>query len=101
MKEPSVTVGIMSGETIGFVLNGTYLQGGHPVEGAQTARIEQGHIGWNGGLYDQLLFTPLSAHEKRKRRQTREYRTASPWTKNTAMSMRTVKTSLGLGSKAL
>ena len=47
MKEPSVTVGIMSGETIGFVLNGTYLQGGHPVEGAQTARIEQGRIGWS------------------------------------------------------
>ena len=61
MKEPSVTVGIMSGETIGFVLNGTYLQDGHPVEGAQTARIEQGRIGWNGGLYDQLLFTPQEA----------------------------------------
>ena len=61
MKEPSVTVGIMSGETIEFVLNGTYLQGGHPVEGVQTARIEQGRIGWNGGLYDQLLFTPQEA----------------------------------------
>lgn len=61
MKEPSVTVGIMSGETIEFVLNGTYLQGGLPVEGAQTARIEQGRIGWNGGLYDQLLFTPQEA----------------------------------------
>lgn len=61
MKEPSVTVGILSEEKIDFVFNGTYLHDSLPVEGTQEARIEQGRIGWNGRLYDQLVFTPQQA----------------------------------------
>lgn len=61
MKEPSVTVGILSEAKIDFIFNGTYMHGNQPVEGAQKACIEQGRIGWNGHLYDQLVFTPQQA----------------------------------------
>ena len=61
MKEPSVTVGILSEAKIDFIFNGTYMNGVQPVEGAQEACIEQGRIGWNGHLYDQLVFTPQQA----------------------------------------
>ncbi|HIZ25634.1 SpoIID/LytB domain-containing protein [Barnesiella sp. An55] len=63
MKEPSVTVGIMSGETIRFVFNDTYTLGDLTVEGPQEAHIEQGRIGWNGQLYDQLVFTPQHSND--------------------------------------
>lgn len=58
MKEPSVTVGILSGERLAFTFNDTYLWGTTPVEGAQEVYLDEGRIAWNGGRYDQLCFTP-------------------------------------------
>lgn len=58
MKEPSVTVGILSGERLAFAFNDTYLWGTTPFEGAQEVYLDEGRIAWNGGRYDQLCFTP-------------------------------------------
>ena len=58
MKEPSVTVGIMSEEKIDFVFKGTYLHDARPVEGEQEVHLEQGLICWKGHKYDTLLFVP-------------------------------------------
>ena len=58
MKEPSVTVGIMSEEKIDFAFKGIYLHDGQPVEGEQEAHLEQGLICWKGHKYDSLLFVP-------------------------------------------
>ncbi|WP_273390057.1 SpoIID/LytB domain-containing protein [Barnesiella viscericola] len=58
MKEPSVTVGILSGERLAFTFNDTYLWGTTPFEGAQEVYLDEGRIAWNGGRYDQLCFTP-------------------------------------------
>ena len=40
MKEPQVTVGIMSERQIRFVFNGTYLANGVPVSGEHEAHTE-------------------------------------------------------------
>ena len=58
MKEPSVTVGIMSEEKIDFVFKGTYLHDARPVEGEQEVHLEQGLICWKGHKYGTLLFVP-------------------------------------------
>ncbi|HJG88709.1 SpoIID/LytB domain-containing protein [Barnesiella viscericola] len=58
MKEPSVTVGILSGERLAFAFNDTYLWETTPVEGAQEVYLDEGRIVWNGVRYDQLCFTP-------------------------------------------
>lgn len=58
MKEPSVTVGIMSEKEICFAFNGTYIHDNRPVEGEQKVHLEQGKIEWNGKCFDQLVFAP-------------------------------------------
>ena len=58
MKEPSVTVGILSGERLAFAFNDTYLWETTPVEGVQEVYLDEGRIVWNGVRYDQLCFTP-------------------------------------------
>ena len=58
MNEPYVHVGILFEPQIEFVLNGTYLAGGEPVAGKQTATYDNGRILWNGRVYDELLFEP-------------------------------------------
>ena len=46
MKEPQVTVGIMSERQIRFVFNGTYLANGVPVSGEHEAHTDGKQIFW-------------------------------------------------------
>ena len=62
MKEPQVTVGIMSERQIRFVFNGTYLANGVPVSGEHEAHTDGKQIFWNGNRYTRIVFTP----EKRR-----------------------------------
>ena len=57
-KEPNVTVGIVSGMKIEFVLNKPYMAKGERVEGSQTVEFSEGGILWNGNQYRELTFTP-------------------------------------------
>ncbi len=57
-EEPVVTVGIMSGETIRFILHGNYQTGDSRVDGEQEVSIVTGQIRWNGHSYNQLEFIP-------------------------------------------
>ena len=62
MKEqPSVTVGIVSGQKIEFALNAPYTAKGETIEGKQTVEFSEGGILWNGNQYRELTFTPSSA----------------------------------------
>ena len=58
MKEPQVTVGIMSERQIRFVFNGTYLANGVPVSGEHEAHTDGKQIFWNGNRYTRIVFTP-------------------------------------------
>jgi SpoIID/LytB domain protein len=60
-EEPSVTVGIVSGQKIHFALNGAYSAKGETIEGDQTVEFSEGGILWNGNQYRELTFTPQSA----------------------------------------
>ena len=51
-----MNVGIMSEQTIRFVLNGNYLFNGKQYTGEYTATAEQGQIRFDGQLYDELHF---------------------------------------------
>ena len=62
MKEqPSVTVGIVSGQKIEFALNAPYTAKGETIEGKQTVEFSEGGILWNGNQYRELTFTPSCA----------------------------------------
>ena len=54
-SEPQVTVGIVSGQKIQFVLNHVYLANGDRVTGSQAVEFSEGAILWNGNLYRQLV----------------------------------------------
>ncbi len=58
LKEPEVTVGIMTREKICFTLNGTYTAKGESIEGEQNVEFAQGGILWNGNIYRELEFVP-------------------------------------------
>ena len=60
-QEPCVTVGIVSGKRIDFVLNGPYETDGQPVEGGQTAVFADGAIVWHGRRHNRLVFTPVGS----------------------------------------
>ena len=60
-EEPSVKVGIVSGQKIQFSLNGAYVAKGEVIEGDQTVEFSEGGILWNGNQYRSLTFTPQSA----------------------------------------
>ena len=60
-QEPCVTVGIVSGKRIDFVLNGPYETDGQPVEGGQTAVFADGAIVWHGRRHNRLGFTPVGS----------------------------------------
>ena len=62
MKEPNVHVGILFESQIEFVLLNTYCIQGKEVNGKQVATFKEGHILWQGGLYEELLFEPI--HKK-------------------------------------
>jgi SpoIID/LytB domain protein len=57
-EEPTVTVGIVSGEKIHFALNGAYVAKGETIEGDQVVEFSEGGILWNGNQYRELTFTP-------------------------------------------
>ena len=59
-KEPTVTVGIVSGQIIHFVLNGQYTAKGETLEGKQMVELAEGGIMWYGQQYRELLFAPQS-----------------------------------------
>mgnify|MGYP001077505416 CR=1 FL=1 len=58
MKEPEVSVGIVSAQQISFTLNNNYLAKGEIVCGKQIVFFNEGGISWNGSLYKELTFTP-------------------------------------------
>ena len=61
IEQPSVTVGIVSGQEIHFSLNGAYSAKGETIEGDQTVAFSEGGILWNGNQYRELTFTPQSS----------------------------------------
>ena len=60
-EEPTVTVGIVSGEKIHFALNGAYVAKGETIEGDQMVEFSEGGILWNGNQYRELTFSPQSS----------------------------------------
>jgi len=59
-REPSVAVGIISGQQIVFTLNAPYAAKGAAITGQQTVEFSEGGILWHGQQYRELLFTPQS-----------------------------------------
>ena len=55
---PQVQVGVMSAESIEFVLNNDYMVNGAICSGLQSVQVVDGKIRWNGQDYDTLLFEP-------------------------------------------
>ncbi len=60
-ESPSVSVGIVSGKSIRFTLNGDYEAKGEVMSGQQEVSFSEGGILWNGNLYRELKFSPCSA----------------------------------------
>lgn len=64
MKEPLITVGIVSGKEIDFSFPETFLSSeGMATAGAQKAVCREGKISWRGELYDELSFSPKQPSE--------------------------------------
>ena len=59
-KQPSVSVGIVSGVRISFSLNKPYMAKGNLIEGEQVVEFHEGGILWNGNQYRELTFHPQS-----------------------------------------
>ena len=57
-KEPTVSVGIVSGQKIVFTLNAPYTAKGAAYTGEQTVEFSEGGILWQGQQYRELVFTP-------------------------------------------
>ena len=57
-KQPTVSVGIVSGERISFSLNKPYMAKGNLIEGEQVVEFHEGGILWNGNQYRELVFHP-------------------------------------------
>ncbi len=58
VHEPSVTVGVVSGEELHFSFNKPYSVNGEKVNGVQTVRYSEDEIVWNGSRYRKLVFQP-------------------------------------------
>ena len=58
MKEPEVSIGIMSDTTLEFELNTSYTAKGETALGKQQVSCCDGCILWNGNLYSELTFHP-------------------------------------------
>ena len=57
-KQPTVSVGIVSGARISFSLNRPYMAKGSLIEGEQVVEFHEGGIMWNGNQYRELTFHP-------------------------------------------
>ncbi len=55
-REPVVKVGIMSSQSIRFLLNTPYMAKGETIEGEQSVELSEGGIRWHGQQYRELLF---------------------------------------------
>ena len=60
MKEPNVSVCILQDSEILFNLNGEFSAKGNVVSGQQSVQCVDGCISWNGILYQELIFQPIS-----------------------------------------
>ncbi|MDR0988973.1 MAG: SpoIID/LytB domain-containing protein [Prevotellaceae bacterium] len=58
-SEPKISVGILFEPQIEFILYTPYRIGDAQVRGRQLATYDEGHILWNGRLYDELFFVPV------------------------------------------
>ena len=61
IREPEVTVGIVSAQKIHFRLNKPYTAKGEDITGDQVVEFSEGGILWNGTQYRELRFTPKKA----------------------------------------
>ena len=59
-RQPEVSVGIVSGQKISFMLNAPYMAKGEELVGEQMVEFFEGGILWNGNQYRELLFVPRS-----------------------------------------
>lgn len=59
MKEPEISVGIVSALAIQFTLNGHFTAKGSTVCDRQDVAFHEGGILWNGNIYHELTFSPL------------------------------------------
>ena len=57
-KQPTISVGIVSGAKICFSLNRPYMAKGNLIEGEQVVEFSEGGILWNGNQYRELTFHP-------------------------------------------
>ncbi len=60
INDPNVSVGILSGQEIEFVLNGEFLAKGNVITGNQKVMFSEGGIQWNGNNYRKLDFVPAN-----------------------------------------
>ncbi|MGM9803540.1 MAG: SpoIID/LytB domain-containing protein [Muribaculaceae bacterium] len=58
---PQVKVGIMSDNSLEFVLNGSYRVLGEEITGRESATCSHGKVLWRGACHDELLFEPVDA----------------------------------------
>lgn len=63
MKEPKVSVGIMFEPRIDFILSGSYTSNGVVCQGPQSVVLKDGKVEWNGKLYEEVLFEPVTESE--------------------------------------
>ena len=59
-KQPMVSVGLTSTDTIRFVLNKPFLAKGEETSGLQEVTFSEGGLLWNGNHYRELTFTPTA-----------------------------------------
>ena len=57
---PQISVGIMSGTEIAFVLNAPYSANNSEAQGQQKVCFNNGLIAWNGQEYKELTFLPVT-----------------------------------------
>ena len=60
MKQPEISVGILSAKRISVELLGTFVHGNSQFEGAQTFEIDGNEIVWNGVKYAKIALTPVN-----------------------------------------
>ena len=58
--EPTVKVGIVSGQKIRFTLNKPFEAKGERIKGKQEVELFEGGLLWNGDHYRELIFQPVS-----------------------------------------
>ena len=58
MKNPEISVGIVSALKISFTLNGIFKAKGESISGNQEVSLSEGGILWKDNLYKELTFIP-------------------------------------------